>query len=72
MSLLAFHCFDSGPGVLCPLPVGFALLRAVDATGTDAFNAVLVQNFEGVEVGKPATRPDVCHASYIGIYLNGG
>ena len=32
------------------LPVGLALLRAVDTTESDAFSAVVVQDFDGVAV----------------------
>ena len=37
-------------GVLGSLAVGLAFLRAVDATETDAFSMVAVEDFEGVAI----------------------
>jgi hypothetical protein len=37
-------------GLLRPLAVSLALLRAVDAPETDALSAVIVQDFDGVAV----------------------
>jgi hypothetical protein len=41
---------ESRGGVLGLLAVGLALLRAVDATQTDAFSVAVVQDFNGVDV----------------------
>jgi hypothetical protein len=37
-------------GLLGPLAVGLAFLRAVDAVEADTFQALIVQDFEGVAV----------------------
>ncbi len=36
--------------MLCPLAIGLALLRTVDAVQPDAFSVVVVQDFDGVAV----------------------